>query len=212
MSEYFEQEEAYALVEAGLEALAMSSPELVDGQAGWVGEPGQTHYGKDTILARREWVTVEEAAELCNVTVREIEERYRDSMLAHYPGSVIEPLTEVRYEYDFETPGFTWEGYGPRSLFTTDPHGHKFDYYPERPEGIDPEDMVADPSFPFTIDRVDGYDKGLEPKSRTTTVVVQPRLYEETALMEIRARKVQSRKIKPAPPRGKGGKFVKKAA
>lgn len=211
MTEYFEQEEAYALVEAGLEALAMSPPELVDGRAGWVGEPGQAHYGKDTILAR-EWVTVEEAAERCNVTVREIEERYRGAMLAHFPGSVIEPLTEVRYEYDFETPGFTWEGYQPRETRNVDAYGPSYRYAPEVALGYVPDDDEGSDMLILKHHNVDGYDAGLEPKSRTTTTVVQPRLYEVSALMEIRERKVQSRKIKPAPARGKGGRFVKKTA
>ena len=207
----FDEDEAWALVEAGLEATRMKPLRQIDGEAGWYGNPGELHYGCDTDLGGG-WVTAEQAAAEFNLTVREIEERYRPAMLALYPGSVLEPLTEVRYEYDFEAPGFTWEGYSPRSLFTTDPHGHKFDYYPERPEGIDPEDMVADPSFPFTIDSVDGYDKGLEPRSRTVTTQVRPRLFELGALTEVRLRRVASRKVKPIPPRGKGGKFVKAAA
>src|SRR5699024_4242659 len=46
----------------------------------------------------REWWTAEQAAEFFNVTVREIEERYRPLM----PGSaIIEPEKEYEYVYDF---------------------------------------------------------------------------------------------------------------
>ena len=51
----------------------------------------------------REWWTAEQAADFFNVTVREIEERYRPLM----PGnSIIEPEKEYEYVYDFEREGF----------------------------------------------------------------------------------------------------------
>src|SRR5699024_8567449 len=54
----------------------------------------------------REWWTAEQAADFFNVTVREIEERYRPLM----PGnSIIEPEKEYEYVYDFEREGFEFD-------------------------------------------------------------------------------------------------------
>src|SRR5699024_12058388 len=47
----------------------------------------------------REWWTAEQAADFFNVTVREIEERYRPLMPA---SAIIEPEKEYEYVYDFE--------------------------------------------------------------------------------------------------------------
>src|SRR5699024_5620660 len=54
----------------------------------------------------REWWTAEQAADFFNVTVREIEERYRPLMPG---GAIIEPEKEYEYVYDFEREGFEFD-------------------------------------------------------------------------------------------------------
>lgn len=145
-------------------------PDLAPDQ-GWIGQSGQLHRGCDT-TARRTWLTAEQAAERFNVTVREINERYRPIMELTYPGSVLPPLTEVLYEYDFEGPNFNWEGYEERQkeLLTVDPYGRSFYCYPEMAKGFVPDEDEDGDALRLKAHDECGYDKGLEPKSRTVRV------------------------------------------
>src|SRR5699024_7533070 len=78
--------------------------DLVNMERPWIGEPGQYHYGNEVGLGG-EWLTVEEAAEEFNVTVRGIRERYRPEMP---DGTYLGALTEIVYTYDFEDPEYEW--------------------------------------------------------------------------------------------------------
>lgn len=163
----------------------------------------------------REWWTAEQAADFFNVTVREIEERYRPLM----PGAaIIEPEKEYEYVYDFEREGFEFDKQAARAeihkpmrirmkerkKYSTTPHRRGFTINPDRVGGV-PQD--GDSNLMGTINER-GYDFGLEPVSRRL-VKVTPRLYLKDALMSVRFDKVQSRKIKPLPPRGADGRFTK---
>lgn len=163
----------------------------------------------------REWWTAEQAADFFNVTVREIEERYRPLM----PGnSIIEPEKEYEYVYDFEREGFEFDKQAAlteihkpmrirmkeRKKYSTTPYRRGFTINPDRVGGV-PQD--GDSDLMGTINER-GYDHGLEPVSRRL-VKVTPRLYLKDALMDVRFEKVQSRKVKPLPPRGADGRFTK---
>ncbi len=151
--------------------------------------------------SRGEWWTAEQAAEAFNLTVREIEERYRPLLPST---AVLEPYKEYEYLYDFEVPGFTFNNYRARGSNSSDPFKRGFSMNPDR-RGSSPTD--EDPIVFGTIEQR-GYDFGLEPKHRRL-VRVQPRLYLKSALYDARWERVQSRKVKPLPPRGKSGRFTK---
>ena len=161
----------------------------------------------------REWWTAEQAADFFNVTVREIEERYRPLM----PGSaIIEPEKEYEYVYDFEREGFEFDKQAARQQLyaskwkkgikqeSTTPFRRGFTINPDRVGGVP---QAGDSLLWGTINER-GYDHGLEPVSRRL-VKVTPRLYLKDALMSVRFDKVQSRKVKPLPPRGADGRFTK---
>ena len=163
----------------------------------------------------REWWTAEQAADFFNVTVREIEERYRPLM----PGSaIIEPEKEYEYVYDFEREGFEFDKQAAREQIyaskwkksikqeSTTPFRRGFTINPDRVGGVP---QAGDSLLWGTINER-GYDHGLEPVSRRL-VKVTPRLYLKDALMDVRFDKVQSRKVKPLPPRGADGRFTKAA-
>lgn len=161
----------------------------------------------------RDWWTAEQAADFFNVTVREIEERYRPLM----PGnSIIEPEKEYEYVYDFEREGFEFDKQAAREQLyaskwkksikqeSTTPFRRGFTINPDRVGGVP---QAGDSLLWGTINER-GYDHGLEPVSRRL-VKVTPRLYLKDALMDVRFDKVQSRKVKPLPPRGADGRFTK---
>lgn len=161
----------------------------------------------------REWWTAKQAAEAFNVTVREIEERYKPLMT---PGAVREPEKEYDYVYDFERPGYEFDEQAAREQIhksawkksveqeSTDPFKRGFTINPDRVGGV-PQD--GDFDLWSTIE-TRGYDLGLEPVSRRL-VNVTPRLFLRDELLNVRYEKVQSRKVKPLPPRGSGGRFAK---
>ena len=163
----------------------------------------------------RDWWTAEQAADFFNVTVREIEERYRPLMPA---SAIIEPEKEYEYVYDFEREGFEFDKQAARAeihkpmrirmkerkKYSTTPYRRGFTINPDR-VGRVPQD--GDSDLMGTINER-GYDHGLEPVSRRL-VKVTPRLYLKDALMDVRFEKVQSRKVKPLPPRGADGRFTK---
>lgn len=163
----------------------------------------------------REWWTAEQAADFFKVTVREIEERYRPLMPG---GAIIEPEKEYEYVYDFEREGFEFDKQAARAeihkpmrirmkerkKYSTTPYRRGFTINPDRVGGV-PQD--GDSDLMGTINER-GYDHGLEPVSRRL-VKVTPRLYLKDALMNVRFEKVQSRKVKPLPPRGADGRFTK---
>ena len=137
----------------------------------------------------REWWTAEQAADFFNVTVREIEERYRPLM----PGSaIIEPEKEYEYVYDFEREGFEFDKQAARQQLyaskwkksikkeSTTPFRRGFTINPDRVGGVP---QAGDSLLWGTINER-GYDHGLEPVSRRL-VKVTPRLYLKDALMDV---------------------------
>ena len=167
----------------------------------------------EKLEGEREWWTAEQAADFFNVTVREIEERYRPLM----PGSaIIEPEKEYEYVYDFEREGFEFDKQTAREQLyaskwkksikqeSTTPFRRGFTINPDRVGGV----PQAGNSLLWGTINERGYDHGLEPVSRRL-VKVTPRLYLKDALMSVRFDKVQSRKVKPLPPRGADGRFTK---
>lgn len=156
------------------------------------------------------WWTVEQAAEAFNVTVREIEERYRPLMPA---GTVTRKMRERVYRYDFEAEDCELEDYRPVESWGTDPRNLKSDCFPELESGFIP-DEDDDGDFLRLIsveEKGDDYDPGLEPVSRRQVDYLE-QMYLRDALLDLREEKLQSRREKPLPARGKGGKFTKKTA
>ncbi|MCQ9346804.1 hypothetical protein [Corynebacterium phoceense] len=163
----------------------------------------------------RVWWTAEQAADFFNVSVREIEERYRPLMPG---GAVIEPEKEYEYVYDFEREGYQFDEQAARAeihkpmrervkeweKYSTTPYRRGFTINPDRVGGVP---RAGDSNLMGTINER-GYDHGLEPVSRRL-VKVTPRLYLKDALMSVRWDKVQSRRVKPLPPRGANGRFTK---
>src|SRR5699024_5230964 len=190
--------------ELGEQAADLTDEEIIEGY----------HAAVDAarpLEGNREWWTAEQAADFFNVTVREIEERYRPLMPA---SAIIEPEKEYEYVYDFEREGFEfdkqaaraeihkpmWIRMKERKKYSTTPYRQGFTINPDRVGGV-PQD--GDSNLMGTINER-GYDHGLEPVSRRL-VKVTPRLYLKDALMDVRFDKVQSRKVKPLPPRGADG-------
>lgn len=192
--------------ELGEQADCLTDDEIIEGYHAAVDAARPLEGGRD-------WWTAEQAADFFNVTVREIEERYRPLM----PGSaIIEPEKEYEYVYDFEREGFEFDKRAAREQLyaskwkkslkkeSTTPFRRGFTINPDRVGGVPQE---GDSNLMGTINER-GYDHGLEPVSRRL-VKVTPRLYLKDALMSVRYEKVQSRKVKPLPPRGAGGRFTK---
>lgn len=192
--------------ELGEQADCLTDEEIIEGY----------HAAVDAVRpleGNRDWWTAEQAADFFNVTVREIEERYRPLMPG---GSVIEPEKEYEYVYDFEREGFEFDEQAARKQLqaskwkksikkeSTTPFRRGFTINPDRVGGVPQE---GDSNLMGTINER-GYDHGLEPVSRRL-VKVTPRLYLKDALLGVRFEKVQSRKVKPLPPRGAGGRFTK---
>lgn len=220
------------------------------GQDGWAGEPGELILASETSSAhrdKREWVTQEEAAARFNIAPREIRERYEKDLLRIFPDAIIDPITEVRYEYDFEAPGIDWEEYAKKQRrwfvrnqpnevlatytsgweLTTDPYHRRMDCYPEMKKGFVPDEdedgdalmLIGDVPPPRDgkkkkkkderrYDLAKDYDQGLE--GTMTVVVLQPKLYNMKALKALRDRRARARRDRELPPRGAGGRFVKK--
>ncbi|MCQ9332440.1 hypothetical protein [Corynebacterium phoceense] len=194
--------------ELGAQADGLTDDEIIEGY----------HAAMDAVRpieGDREWWTAEQAADFFNVSVREIEERYRPLMPG---GAVIEPEKEYEYVYDFEREGFVFDEQAARSeihkpmrervkeweKYSTTPYRRGFTINPDRVGRVPQE---GDSNLMGTINER-GYDHGLEPVSRRL-VRVTPRLYLKDALMNVRWDKVQSRRVKPLPPRGADGRFTK---
>ena len=161
-------------------------------QNDWTDEPG--------------WWTAEQAATAFNVTTREIKERYKPLLPTW---AIREPVKEWRYEYDFEAPGFDWGAYAPKEASSVDLFKHRYDVWPESKKP--PADKDNTDSLWFSAHRDRGFDFGLEPTRRYRGTVVEE-LFNVDVLMMIREEKIMSRKVKPIPPRGAGGRFMKKTA
>ncbi|ALC07134.1 hypothetical protein CDES_14045 [Corynebacterium deserti GIMN1.010] len=157
----------------------------------WVDEPG--------------WWTAEQAANAFNVTIREIKERYKQQLPAW---AIREAVKEWRYEYDFEDPEYNWGDYAPQENRSTDLFKHRYDVWPESKKP--PVDKENTDALRLVTHRDKGFDFGLEPKRRFRVVVIEE-LYDMEALMIVREERVLSRKVKPIPPRGLGGRFVKRS-
>ena len=85
--------------ELGEQAEGLTDDEIIEGYRAAVD-------AARPLEGNREWWTAEQAADFFNVTVREIEERYRPLM----PGAaIIEPEKEYEYVYDFEREGFEFD-------------------------------------------------------------------------------------------------------
>ena len=194
--------------ELGAQADGLTDDEIIEGY----------HAAMDAVRpleGDREWWTAEQAADFFNVSVREIEERYRPLMPG---GAVIEPEKEYEYVYDFEREGFEFDKQAARAeihkpmrirakeweKYSTTPYRRGFTINPDRVGGVP---QAGDSLLWGTINER-GYDHGLEPVSRRL-VKVTPRLYLKDALMDVRFDKVQSRRVKPLPPRGADGRFTK---
>lgn len=148
-----------------------------------------------------EWWTAEQAAEFFNISVREINERYRPEMPT---GTVLEPVTEHEYGYDFESPDVDFSNYQPQGRSSTSPFRRGYSVDVEAPHA--PLDTGSLTVFSTINER--GFDFGLEPVSRRKVRKTE-RLFLVEALLDLRFEKVNSRKAKPLPPRGEGGKFTK---
>lgn len=196
----------------------------------WIGEPGKYYPGNEVGLGG-EWLTAAEAAAEFNIAEREIRDRYRPLMPS---GTVLPPMKEVAYPYDFEGEGYEWGSYEipswePAKSPKGEPshewkkwnnYNRKVDHYTRAITtywSADKDIFMGTPSDDLepmmrvsAEDYETGYDKGLEPKPYQ--VEVAPELYHGGILREIRRRRVESRKVKPIPPRGAGGQFVKKSA
>lgn len=190
----------------------------------WIREPGEYHFG-NTVGLGSEWWTAEHAAREFNVAEREIRKRYRPLMPS---GTVLPEMKELVHVYDFEEDGYQWEDYPldtmEQGAFKNGREGwwrrnnRQVDHYARAQNRYLASDKNLfmsspandlEPMMSVTPEAYDtGYDKGLEPVSRLR-VVVAPELYHAGILMEIRRKRVESRKVKPLPSRGGGGRFVK---
>lgn len=152
------------------------------------------------------WVTVKQAAQMFNVTEREIMERYKPHMPAE---AVLAPRKEREYTYDFEQiTREDLESYNPEQSWTVDPFNRRWDTYPE--QVIDDEDDT--PPFPFMVtnEKTDQeYDQGLTPVSRRQ-VEYEGWLLKVSELLEVRIAKTSRAPL--TQPRAQSGRFKKRPA
>lgn len=155
----------------------------------------------------RYWLTAEEVAQMFNVSVRTVDERWRRELDRE---AVAPPWREYRYVYDFELEDDLDNYVAPRGTSSVDPLGRGGDWY-ETATGnapVDDEDDAACVYGSYPESHLEGgYDYGLEPVSRRM-VVLDPRLYRLDAVIELAERKALARRKKGDLKRGSNGRFT----